>query len=178
MGNCEGERELLDRAVKALEAELATKTCNKQITSKLENAELARDSEKTCNNKQVSCKLVASEDAISRKAVDTLVDELARAISDERCCMSKGRSTATIMQDILDLPSVMPKQMAIDAIGRDKGRCNWCSNISKRHFRIEYYWIDDDGNAASFNTKNGREVATGIAKFCPSCGRKLNIAER
>ena len=46
------------------------------------------------------------EDAISRQAVNTLIDELARAISDERCCISRGRSTATIMQDILDLPPV------------------------------------------------------------------------
>lgn len=43
-----------------LAAELATKTCNKQITSKLEDAELARDPEETCNNKQVISKLVAS----------------------------------------------------------------------------------------------------------------------
>lgn len=50
------------------------------------------------------------EDAISRQAVNILVDELARAISDERCCMSRGRSTATIMQDILDLPSVKPQE--------------------------------------------------------------------
>lgn len=49
------------------------------------------------------------EDAVSRQAVDTLVDELARAISDERCCISRGRSTATIMQDILDLPPVKPQ---------------------------------------------------------------------
>ena len=50
-----------------------------------------------------------NEDCISRQAVNTLVDELARAISDERCCMSRGRSTATIMQDILDLPPVTPQ---------------------------------------------------------------------
>jgi hypothetical protein len=43
----DGERELLDRAVKALETEFATKTCNKKIASKL----------------------VASEDCISRQAV-------------------------------------------------------------------------------------------------------------
>jgi hypothetical protein len=49
-------------------------------------------------------------DAISRKAVDTLVDELARAISDERDHISRGRSAGEIMQDILDLPSVTPKQ--------------------------------------------------------------------
>lgn len=49
------------------------------------------------------------EDCISRKAVNVLIDELARAISDERCFISRGRSTANIMQDILDLPSVTPK---------------------------------------------------------------------
>lgn len=45
-------------------------------------------------------------DAISRQKVNILVDELARAISDERCCMPRGRSTGAIMQDILDLPPV------------------------------------------------------------------------
>ena len=49
------------------------------------------------------------EDAISRQKVNILVDELARAISDERCCMPRGRSTGAIMQDILDLPPVTPK---------------------------------------------------------------------
>lgn len=48
------------------------------------------------------------EDCISREAVNVLIDELARAISDERCFISRGRSTATIMQDILDLPPVTP----------------------------------------------------------------------
>lgn len=46
-----------------------------------------------------------TEDLISRQAVNELVDELARAISDERSFISRGRDTATIMQDILDLPS-------------------------------------------------------------------------
>ena len=57
------------------------------------------------------------DDLIQRQAVNTLVDELARAISDERCCISRGRSTATIMQNILDLenvikalPSVKPQE--------------------------------------------------------------------
>ena len=49
------------------------------------------------------------EDCISRQAVNDLVDELARAISDERCCIPRGRSTATIMQDIIELPSVQPE---------------------------------------------------------------------
>lgn len=59
------------------------------------------------------------DDAISRQAVDTLVDELARAISDERCCISRGRSTAAIMQDILDLPPVTPKTDVLDKIRAD-----------------------------------------------------------
>ena len=46
------------------------------------------------------------EDAISRQAVNTLVDELARAISDERCCMPRGRSTGAILKNILDLPPI------------------------------------------------------------------------
>lgn len=54
--------------------------------------------------------------AISREAVETLIDELARAISDERCCVSRGRSTATIMRDILHLPPVTPKS----------GKCKNC----------------------------------------------------
>ena len=65
---------------------------------------------------------MADGDLISRQAVDTLVDELARAISDERCFISRGRSTGTIMQDILDLPSVTPqpkeKQTDGDLISR------------------------------------------------------------
>ena len=56
----------------------------------------------------VLCEKGTEEDAISRQAVNVLIDELARAISDERCCVSRGRNTATIMQDILDLPSVTP----------------------------------------------------------------------
>lgn len=39
-----------------------------------------------------------------------LVDELARSMSDETYCVSRDRSTATIMQDILDLPSLTPQQ--------------------------------------------------------------------
>lgn len=50
------------------------------------------------------------DDAISRKAVNTLVDELARAISDERCHIpQRGRDTGHIMHDILDLPPVTQK---------------------------------------------------------------------
>ena len=54
------------------------------------------------------------EDCVSRHAVNVLVDELARAISDERCFLSRGRSTASIMQDILDLPSVTPQSKIVE----------------------------------------------------------------
>ena len=61
------------------------------------------------------------EDCISREAVNTLIDELARAISDERCFVSKGvvprgRETSLIMQDILALPSVTLKTDVLDKI--------------------------------------------------------------
>lgn len=53
----------------------------------------------------------SSDDCISRQAVDALIDELARAISDERCCISRGRSSATIMRDIRHLPPVTPEHV-------------------------------------------------------------------
>lgn len=62
---------------------------------------------KVITQDQQSC-----EDCISRQAVDTLVDELARAISNERCGISRGRSTATIMRDIRHLPPVNPQPKA------------------------------------------------------------------
>lgn len=51
-----------------------------------------------------------------------------------------------------------------------EGICNWCSNLKDRHLRIEYYWIDDEGCTASYVGKT-HQVATGIARFCPCCGR-------
>ena len=59
-----------------------------------------------------------SDDCISRQAVNILVDELARAISDERCCMPRGRSTGAIMQDILDLPPVTPQETVTEFADR------------------------------------------------------------
>lgn len=63
------------------------------------------------------------EDTISKQAVNILVDELARAISDERCCVSRGRSTATIIQDILDLP---PVTMKPETVTEFADRCREC----------------------------------------------------
>lgn len=50
-----------------------------------------------------------------------------------------------------------------------KSRCVWCNSP----YRIEYYWIDRDGNTASFQDEDRHLVATGIAKYCPNCGSKL-----
>lgn len=94
-----------------------------------------------------------NDDAISRQAVDTLVDELARAISDERCCMSRGRSTATIMQDILDLPSVTPKQK----MG------HWTKKENEICFTCNQCWTTN---------------ASGVKyNFCPNCGAKMTESE-
>lgn len=78
------------------------------------------------------------EDSISREAVNALIDELARAISDERCFVSRGRATSTIMQDILELPSVTPKQKVgkwIDMKYKDEWWCpvGKCLNCGKEH---------------------------------------------
>ena len=80
--------------------ELATQSISEEIKEKSRN-----DFIKLCMEEQETC-----ADAISRQAVNTLIDELARAISDERCCISRGRSTATIMRDILHLPPATPQQ--------------------------------------------------------------------
>ena len=52
---------------------------------------------------------------------------------------------------------------------RKKGKCVWCDSP----FRIEYYWIDREGCTASFQDEERHVVATGIARFCPNCGRDL-----
>lgn len=98
------------------------------------------------------------EDTISRQAVNTLVDELARAISDERCCISRGRSTATIMRDFYHLPSVNPQAKTGHWIAEDMFdgnlayRCSECS---------ELFWIES-------GTPKDNEY-----NFCPKCGKRL-----
>ena len=88
-------------------------------------------------------------DAVSRQAVNTLIDELARAISDERCCIPRGRSTATIMQDILDLTSVTPT--------RPKG-----------------HWIEDEEEMESYCSECGEENPSTLnTDFCPNCGARM-----
>ena len=88
-------------------------------------------------------------DAVSREAVDTLIDELARAISDERCYISRGRDTSTIMQDILDLPSVQPERAKGERVKLKVGYgCPFCS-LATNQRGIELY------------------------RFCPNCGADM-----
>lgn len=103
--------------------------------------------------KQILLKQQSCEDCISRKEVNVLVDELARAISDERCFISRGRSTAAILQDILDLPSVTPQPKTGEWIGIPyfegdetyyQPKCPFCNTEPKEY---SYY--------------------------CPNCGAKL-----
>jgi len=101
-----------------------------------------------------------SENCISRQAVDTLVDELARAISDERCCMSRGRSTATIMQDILDLPSVTPQPKVghwiweLASNGWANHICSKCGFKENTDIHVKLNW-----------------------RYCPKCGAKMVESE-
>lgn len=90
--------------------------------------------------------------AVSRDAVNTLVDELARAISDERCHIpQRGRDAGHIMHDILDLPPVnsQPK------IG---------------------YWINKDFRKEEYVVA-GKCTVCGqmrvIDEFCSHCGAKM-----
>ena len=96
-----------------------------------------------------------SEDCISRQAVDTLVDELARAISDERCFVPRGRSTTAIMQDILDLPPVTPQRPKGKWIVHPKGIyahlvCSKC--LSNAPYDCE-------------------------TNYCPNCGAEMEVEE-
>ena len=63
---------------------------------------------------------------------------------------------------IKDMPTIEPE--------RKQEKCIWCDSP----FRIEYYWIDREGCTASFADEDRHMVATGIAKYCPNCGRQLN----
>lgn len=107
-GDEEDMREALSMAIKALE--------NHDTFMKYSYEQGKKDalSQEPCRvknelNVELNVELKPCTDAVSREAVNTLVDELARAISDERCFIpQRGRDTGHIMHDILDLPSVNP----------------------------------------------------------------------
>ena len=98
--------------------------------------------------KEEELKLSTCADVVSKQAVDDLIDELARAISDERCHISRGRSTGEIMSDILHLPPVSQQK--------------------------EGQWVDDvyDGYSASY-CSNCNSYGYHKWRYCPSCGAKM-----
>ncbi len=108
------------------------------------------------------------DDLISRRAVNNLIDELARAISDERCCISRGRSTATIMKDILDLPSaVMPTDgeyiLKSDAIRVASGYCH-PSNVAKEIEKLP---------AVRPNVGYWKKISPADIYECSECGQNV-----
>lgn len=85
------------------------------------------------------------DNCVSKQEVNKLVDELARAISDERCFMSRGRSTTSIMQDIIDLQPVTPQHTELEEAEKkqeekkvesieDKTWLNFISVLSMRSY--------------------------------------------
>lgn len=95
-----------------------------------------------------------SEDAISREYLKSFE------------YINKGdfNSIETIREWIDNAPSVLPKPKE----GK-RSRCIWCDSP----YRIEYNWIDREGNTASFADEDRHLVATGIANYCPNCGAKM-----
>ena len=116
------------------------------------------------------------EDAISRQAVDTLVDELARAISDERCYMSRGRDTSTIIRDIRHLPPVKP-QVICPSHGIDCEDCPAYNPKTTGH----WIWELEDWNKwtcseCGFSKRTDIHVKLDD-KFCPNCGARMSESE-
>lgn len=107
-------------------------------------------------------------DYISRQAVNTLVDELARAISDERCFMSRGRSTGEIMSDILNLPSVENKGewIKIQSGDKDFPESIVCSVCGGENSYLDF-GIGTEPIAKSFVK----------SKYCPNCGARMKGGE-
>jgi hypothetical protein len=94
-------------------------------------------------------------DCISRQAVNKLVDELARAISDEKCHIQRGRNYGRIMHDILELPSVEPE--------RKTGK--WVHMVG---------WWECDQCHAEY-TDMPTCMGKVIYEYCPMCGAKMEV---
>ena len=110
----------------------------------------------------------SDEDCISRKTVNTLIDELARAISDERCCISRGRYTATVMQEILDLPSIQPKPKTDEPIQVELEGDGYADN---GQIYYDYGKCPKCGWDFEYGDKDWEEP------YCCHCGQKLHWFE-
>lgn len=124
--------------------------CEKESVCKLKDGSDVVKCAEFMGIKETDYKMT-SDDCISRQAVNTLIDELARAISDERCCISRGRDTATIMQEILDLPSIQPETG---------------------------YWIEEPNCWTRCSCCGEHYPQTSIygfigSNYCPNCGTKM-----
>jgi len=146
----------LKHLITCMKCEVSGKVCDENCPTQYEAGNLGEIIE---NLEAISeiLEQQSCEDAISRQAVNDLVDELARAISDERLCMSRGRSTATIMRDILHLPSVTPKEKT--------GK--WIKILNKRSVCIVLR-CSECGNSPKHAIKS---------KYCPNCGSKMEVQE-
>ena len=113
-----------------------------------------------------------TEDAVSRQMVNELVDELARAISDERICISRGRSTATIMRDIRHLPSVTPAEKTGHWEFKQRGKyidicCSKCGFQRIKEYAYNYTvdQISEQDMKDFFSNSN--------MNFCENCGYRM-----
>jgi hypothetical protein len=95
-------------------------------------------------------------DLISREAVNGLIDELARAISDEKCNLQRGRKPGKIMTDILSLPSVEPE--------RKKGK--W---INEQRWCLPQCSVC---GASCFGVHGFDAIKT---PYCPTCGAEMEV---
>ena len=105
----ESGKNALDMAIKALKQEPCEDLINQRAATCRHGGHCEWVACDKCNHYEPNAlSKQHCDDCISRQDVNNLVEELARVISDERCCILRGKRT--IMQDILDLPSVIPKE--------------------------------------------------------------------